>query len=393
MKRRTHWIPILVLLLLPLLAACGLNRFDADGWAGLIIEDNALYVVSGAGRVIALDISGDSDGSRSNANKLWGPFPSNDEDELGAVYAAPALGAYSSDGGSSAQSIFVATYEDAEDDKKITYNLVSVDAATGVKNWVDEVPGKVVGSPTLVGNTLVVSTTDGLLYALALEADERARPRPAWRGFAADGFAADGEIWSAATASNGILYFGTLEHTVYAVNAEDGEELWNHEIDGGVVGSPLVLGNTVYVGALDRNIYALDTATGEQKWKFSGDNWFWASPVSDGTTIYAATLGGAVYAIDFTGREVWSSPTNVSGPVLASPLILSDTLIVATDAKQVHQLSLIDGREEWAISVGEKVRAGMASQGERVYIIDNDGVVHALDAERRSELWTFDTDQ
>jgi outer membrane protein assembly factor BamB len=387
-KRRTQWIPILVLLLLPLLAACGLNRFGADGWAGLTIQDNTLYAVSGDGRVIALDISRDSSDSGGNPSRVWGPFPSTDDDELGAVYAAPALGAYSSDGGSSAPSIFIATYEDAEGDDDIAANLISLGATTGIQNWGAEAPGKVVGSPTLVGNTLVATTTDGIIYALALEADERALPRTAWRNFEADG-----EIWSAATAANGILYFGTLEHTVYAVNAEDGEELWNRKVDGGVVGSPLVFGNTVYVGTLDRNIYALDAVTGELKWKFSGDNWFWASPVTDGTTIYAATLGGAVYAIDLTGREVWSSPTKVSGPVLASPLILSDTLVVATDSKQVHQLSLIDGREEWAISVGEQVRAGMASQDDRVYLIDNDGVVHALDAERRIELWTYDTDQ
>ena len=42
-----------------------------------------------------------------------------DDDELGAVYAAPALGAYSSGGGSSAPSIFIATYEDAEGDGDI----------------------------------------------------------------------------------------------------------------------------------------------------------------------------------------------------------------------------------------------------------------------------------
>ena len=87
------------------------------------------------------------------------------------------------------------------------------------------------------------------------------------------------------------------------------------------------------------------------------------------------------------------TPAKVSGPVLAAPAILSDTLIVATDAKQVHQLSLVDGREEWSFGVGEKVRADIASQGERVYIIDVDGVVHALDAERRIELWTYDVQE
>ena len=157
-----------------------------------------------------------------------------------------------------------------------------------------------------------------------------------------------------------------------------------------MVGSPLVIGETVYFGALDRNIYALDTATGKQRWKFSGDNWFWASLASDGTNIYAATLGGTVYAIDLTGEEVWVTPPKVDGPVLATPVVLSNTLVVATNEKQIHQLSLSDGREVWKYSVGERVRADMVSQDERVYVIDTEGVVHALNTDRRLKIWTYD---
>ena len=125
----------------------------------------------------------------------------------------------------------------------------------------------------------------------------------------------------------------------------------------------------MYVGALDRKIYALDAATGKRKWEFQGDNWFWASLATDGTNIYAATLGGTVYAIDLGGNEVWVTPQKVSGPIVATPVVLSNTLIVATDEKQVHQLSLSDGREVWKTSVGERIRADMVSQGERVYAV------------------------
>ena len=387
MKRRTWWIPVLVLLLLPLLAACGLDRFGADGWSGLIIEGDVLYVASGEGRVVALDISGDARGEQTRPVRLWGPFPASNEDELGAVYAAPALGAYSAEGVTGATMLFIATYEDPGDDDDFSANLFAIDAATGREKWTTAVPGRVVGAPTLAGNTLAVGTTEGFLHALTLEED--ASPRTAWRPFEADG-----KVWSAATAADGTLYFGSLEHTVYAVNLADGTQLWSFEAGGAVVGSPLVMGGTVYVGALDRNLYALDATTGEQKWKFSGDNWFWASPVSDGRTIYAATLGGTVYALDLSGREVWASPAKVVGSVLAAPVIVGDSLIVATDGKMAHQLSLSDGREDRIpYPIKAKVRANMVSQGDRVYLIDTDGIVHALDAERRVELWTYDTQQ
>jgi outer membrane protein assembly factor BamB len=384
-KRRLLWISVLVLLL-PLIASCGRDRFSAHGWAGLTIDGDVLYVAAGEGRVTALNISRDAGDNRGNPERLWTPFPADGQDNLGAVYGAPLVGAFAEDGVVGSTTIFLATYENPEDDDDISANLFAIDATTGTQNWAASVPGPVVGSPTLVGNTLVVGTTHGLLYALAIEPDERALPRSAWREFEADG-----KVWSAATVADGTLYFGSLGHTVYAVNATDGTEIWSYEVGGAVVGSPLVMDGTVYVGALDRSLYALDANTGEQKWKFSGDNWFWAAPVSDGRTIYAATLGGTVYAIDLLGREVWSSPTEVSGSVLAAPVVLSNTLIVATDNKQVHQLSLSDGREEWSIGIGEMVRADIVSQGERVYIIDTEGVVHALDADRRIELWTYPT--
>jgi len=387
-KRRTQWIPILVLLLLPILTACGMDRFGANGWSGLTIEADTLYVASGEGRLVALDISGDADDDRNYPPVIWGPFPSNDDgDPLGPVYAAPLLGTFEADGVTGSRTVFVATYEDPDGDD-VEANLFAVDATTGIENWTTSVPGRIVGSPTLVGNTLVLGTSDGFLYALALEADERPVPRAAWRAFETDG-----KVWSAATASNGILYFGTLEHTVYAVNAADGNPVWDKgiKVGGGVVGSPLVIGETVYFGALDRNIYALDTATGKQRWKFSGDNWFWASLASDGTNIYAATLGGTIYAIDLTGKEVWVTPQKVGGPVLATPVVLSNTLVVATNEKQIHQLSLSDGREVWKYSVGERVRADMVSQDERVYVIDTEGVVHALNIDRRLKIWTYDS--
>lgn len=396
MKRRPQWIPVLVLLLLPILTACGMDRFSANGWSGLTIEADTLYVASGEGHLVALDISGDADDDRNYPAVIWGPFPPNEgkelfgyeEDRFGAVYAAPLLGTFDADGVTGSPTVFLATYEDPDTDDDVEANLFAVDAATGFRNWSTSIPGRMVSSPTLVGNTLVLGTSDGSLYALALEAAERSVPRAAWRSFEADG-----KIWSAATASNGILYFGTLEHTVYAVNAADGKPVWDGEIKvgGAVVGSPLVLGETVYFGTLDRKIYALDAATGKQKWQFQGDNWFWASLASDGTNIYAATLGGTVYAIDLAGNEVWVTPQKVSGPILATPVVLSNTLIVATNEKQIHQLNLSDGREEWHWAVGERVQADMVSQGERVYIMDIEGGVHALNTERRIKVWTYDS--
>lgn len=376
------WAPLLVVGLLFTLGACGIDRFEARGWAGLAVENETLYVTSGEGRVFALNVSGDAEGAGGRPALLYNPYPATGEDGLGPVYSTPVLG------GDGRESVFLVTYEDPEEDDDVGANVFALDAGTGVQRWSTSVPGRVVGTPAMAGDSLVVGTTDGSLHAIALQEDPAALPGRTWAAFQADD-----KIWSRATVADGALYFGTLGHTVYAVNLEDGTERWRVPLGGAIVGSPLALNGTVYVGALDRTLYALNAADGAEKWRFEGDGWFWASPVHDGGVIYAATLAGSLYALDPEGNPLWSIPANADGPIVAAPEALENAIVVATTEKIVHQFSRVDGREEWSIGVGEEVRADMASAGDVVYLIDSEGVVHALHTAQRRELWTYPTQE
>src|SRR4026208_996825 len=43
---------------------------------------------------------------------------------------------------------------------------------------------------------------------------------------------------------------------------------WTFKTDGPIIGSPAVANGVVYIGSTDGNLYALDQETGKQKWKF-----------------------------------------------------------------------------------------------------------------------------
>lgn len=384
MTRGRWWVPALLAALALLLGACGIDRFEARGWAGLTVEGDTLYATSGEGRLYALNITGDAEGAGGRPTLLYNPFPPTNEDGLGPVYSAPVVGDTVAAAGP--QTVYVATYEDPEEDDDINANVFAVNADTGVRNWSTAVPGRIVGAPALAGDSLVVGTTDGSVHAIALSDDPAALPGRTWQPFRADD-----KIWSRPSVSDGSLYFGTLGHTVYAVDLADGKERWRMPLDGAVVGTPLVLNGTVYVGALDRNFYALDAENGGEKWRFEGDGWFWAAPVARDGVIYAATLQGSVYALDQSGQQLWSIPAEATGPIVAAPVVLADSVVVATTEKTVHQFSRVDGREEWSFGIGEQVRADMVSKGEVVYLIDKEGLVHALHTGLRRELWTHDT--
>src|ERR1051325_3149387 len=43
---------------------------------------------------------------------------------------------------------------------------------------------------------------------------------------------------------------------------------WTFKTDGPIIGSPAIANGVVYNGSTDGNMYALDQETGKQKWKF-----------------------------------------------------------------------------------------------------------------------------
>ena len=64
--------------------------------------------------------------------------------------------------------------------------------------------------------------------------------------------------------SDGVVYVGSWDDNVYALNAASGVELWNFTTGGFVWPSPAVVGGLVYVGSEDGNVYALNAANGVQ---------------------------------------------------------------------------------------------------------------------------------
>lgn len=98
------------------------------------------------------------------------------------------------------------------------------------------------------------------------------------------------------TIRNGVMYFGTWDGRVRALNAETGEHLWTFKIDQSVRSTPAVVDGTVYIGANDCTLYALDAETGEKVWSYETESEIESSPLVDDGTIYVGTYFGNLYA-------------------------------------------------------------------------------------------------
>ena len=105
---------------------------------------------------------------------------------------------------------------------------------------------------------------------------------PTVRGSTSNGilnwkYATKGIVTSSAT-PNGILYVGSNDHNVYALNANTGTKVWNYTTRDKVNSSPAIASGIVYVGSVDYNIYALNAATGTKVWSYNTGDGVNSSP-------------------------------------------------------------------------------------------------------------------
>jgi outer membrane protein assembly factor BamB len=56
--------------------------------------------------------------------------------------------------------------------------------------------------------------------------------------------------------ANGVVYVGSYDSNLYALNASTGAILWSFATGGNVISSPAVANGVVYVGSGDHKVYA-----------------------------------------------------------------------------------------------------------------------------------------
>ena len=218
-----------------------------------------------------------------------------------------------------------------------------------------------------------------------------------------------------------IIYFGSDDGNVYAVDAETGRQVWKATTRGPVPCTPALANGTVYVGSYDGKFYALNAQTGAVKWKFATEGekrfeakgvegWqpkmqtiadafdvFLSSPVvADGAVFFGSgdgnlySLGAAAGDLRWkfkTGDVVHASPAYVKGVVYVGSW---DSYFYAVDAKS--------GKEKWKYHAGEDAlvhnqvgfQSSPAVVDEVVYTGCRDAQLYAFDATSGEAKWKFD---
>jgi outer membrane protein assembly factor BamB len=196
----------------------------------------------------------------------------------------------------------------------------------------------------------------------------------------------DGDVWSSPAVVNGVVYIGSDDNKVYALDAVTGTKLWTHGTSGNVRSSPTVWRGMVFVGSNDDKVVALDAATGSKVWSYRiSDDVGKASPLVSGMTVYIGALDGDFYALNaFTGALRWKVDTwNVWGAAAIS----GDTVYVGSDKSMLFALDADSGDTKWSATLGDRVRCAPSVRSGTVYVGADDYRVYAYDARTGALRW------
>lgn len=201
-------------------------------------------------------------------------------------------------------------------------------------------------------------------------------------------FPTGNRVYSSPAVVDGVVFIGSDDKRVYALNASNGAEVWNYTTGGRVLTSPAVENGIVYAGSYDYSLYALNQSSGEKLWSFPTQAWVTSSPVVAYGIVYSGSLWDKLYAIDaLTGREIWNASLGKDATIESSPAVAGGIVYVTANETSLFALDAHTGREIWNFYAGMAIQSSPAVVGGCVYVAVLDTRVYALDALTGAQIW------
>lgn len=150
---------------------------------------------------------------------------------------------------------------------------------------------------------------------------------------------------------------------------------------------PIIVGGVVYLGTANAVVHAVDAATGKDLWKVKVGGPLIHALASDGERIFAAAMDGTVYALAAdSGSQVWSSKLSRRG-FCAALLLMEDNLYCGNRDGVMYAVSSKSGRKLWERNTGAPIEHTAAGAQGRVVFVDKAMTVWCLDADSGDVVW------
>ena len=210
-------------------------------------------------------------------------------------------------------------------------------------------------------------------------------------------------ITGGAGSGDGLALAVDEEGMVYALDAHDGSLRWSARVLAEVLAPPNAGQGVTVVRTADGRVIGLSSDDGERRWVFRKPEQGLtvrgsAPPVISGGVVYNAFAGGEVTANEIAGGKLlWE--TNLVFPsggneierlsdIDSRPLLTRKYLYAGSAYRS--ELAALDlanpGAPLWSAAIGSGYE--LAVDGERLYVVDGEGVAHAVHRLSGDILWS-----
>jgi outer membrane protein assembly factor BamB len=335
-----------------LLTSCG-GGLPSASWFGIAANEETVYLAAND-QVIALDLD--------DGTELWS-FPP--EKGSGPFFTPPLL---------TDDRLLVGGFGDGV--------LYAISQDDGDQEWSVETEGKIVEGAAAVDGGIVVGNGEGTVYLVETETLEKQTL-----------VVAEESIWASPLVDrvNNRVYVASMDHHLYAVDLESGDQLWIFEANGALAGTPALSDGMLYFGTLNSTFYAIDAETGAELWSIETEGWVWGGPLVDSNTVYFGDMAGKLYALDAAdGSERWPA-FEAEGGVRVTPVLADGLLYFGTRQKKVYAIRAEDGRQERVQSLNGAIYSQPVIQGGFLLVSPHNSKAKlvALDTEGLAERWAY----
>lgn len=243
--------------------------------------------------------------------------------------------------------------------------LHAVSRRTGSRVWQYPGDGPFRSSPSISQGHVFIGSDDGYLHAVNLNTG-----RPAWR---AD---AGGSIRSTPFITKDYIYVGTELNELLCLDF-GGNIKWRFRTKRAVTSSPTIKDDIVYFTSIDSTLYALDANTGWAHWRFRLGRGSVSSPVVIDKFLYVGAADHQIYCVNAqTSKEMWKYKTEHQ--ISASPIFYKDAIYVGSVDKQFYCLEAGTGQLRWKFSTEGAITGTAAAYNDLIYFGSTDNMVYAM---------------
>ena len=221
-------------------------------------------------------------------------------------------------------------------------------------------------------------------------------------------FKTGGPLHASPVVANGILYIGSTDGKLYALDAKQWGIRWVFDAGDAIRYSATVLGDRVYFSARNNKVYALDAKTGEKLWEFKSKSWMDAPPIVSDNKVYMGAFPSKIYLLNArTGTleamrertvhiqgieygcakgvfrpifpehnaDMWRGRTNGSE---SYPVTANGVVYIGARNGNLHAFDVVSKSETWTYQLGSFVDAAPAISDGVLYAASGDGTVYAF---------------